>query len=304
MINLVADPLTGDWVSLADSRQERPLTAPGESICPFCPGPWSEVGSPPFHVAVFPNRYPVFDGPGAAEVIVYSPRHHDDLGYLTPAHAGLVWDVWRQRSQVLAARPDVQAVLVFENRGRRIGATIDHPHGQIYGYPYVPPRVAHERAMPRTACPTCQVKEWALIVAESAHWQLAVPQAMRMPYQSVLVPRRHLDALGTLSREELADGAAMLQQAYRAYDRLMGFRASLAMGVHQSANGHLRVECLPIERGQMRQKYLAASELVMGAFVTDIPAAVAARRIAAAYRAASLPPAPSGDLANLKEPRS
>ena len=310
MINLAADPLTGDWVSLADARQERPLTAPGQSTCPFCPGPSSEVGSPPFHVAVFPNRYPVFDGPGAAEVVVYSPRHHDDLGYLTPAHARLVWEVWRDRSQALAARPDVETVFVFENRGRRIGATIDHPHGQIYGYPYVPPRLAQEHRALHRACLLCELKPWALIIAESPHWQLAVPQAMRMPYQSVLVPRRHLDGLGALSREELANGAAMLQQAYRGYDHLMGFRASLAMGVHQAARGHLRLECLPIERGQMRQKYLAASELVMGAFVTDIPATVAANRLAAALRAASRPPACSRDLADLtdltdlKEPES
>lgn len=293
MINLAADPLTGDWVSLADARQQRPLTAPGESGCPFCPGPASEVGSAPFHVAVFPNRYPVFDQPGAAEVVVYSPRHDDDLGYVTPTHARLVWEVWRDRTQALAARPDVETVFVFENRGRRIGATIDHPHGQIYGYPYVPPRLAQEQRVPQATCLLCEMAPWAHIIAQSAHWQLAVPQAMRMPYQVLLVPRRHRGGLLALSREELANGAAMLQQAYRAYDRLMGFRASLALGVHQ-AGGHLRLECLPIERGQMRQKYLAASELAMGAFVADIPATRAAERLAAAFDAESHPPSPSG----------
>jgi len=52
--------------------------------------------------------------------------------------------LWAERTTALLARPEVEYVLVFENRGREVGATIDHPHGQIYGYPYlrVPVEVA------------------------------------------------------------------------------------------------------------------------------------------------------------------
>ena len=39
-------------------------------------------------------------------------------------------------------RPDVEFVLVFENRGPEVGATIAHPHGQIYAYDHVPSRPA------------------------------------------------------------------------------------------------------------------------------------------------------------------
>ena len=307
MISLVADVLTDEWVSLADARQERPLTTPGESACPFCPGPGSEVGLTPFHVAVFPNRYPVFDHPGAAEVVVYSPRHQDDYGHLSPAHGRLVWQVWRDRSAALAERTDVESVLVFENRGRRMGATIDHPHGQIYGYPYVPPRLAHERQVGHgSACRLCRVDAWTLPAAEAPHWRLVVPRAMRMPYQLALVPRRHVGTLAALSQEEVAEGAQLLQRAYRAYDRLMGYRAALAMGVHQPGRaGHLRLECLPIERGQLRQKYLASSELIMGAFVTDIPAERAAERLQAALAAESLmsPASSAHHPGDPKEPR-
>ena len=36
--------------------------------------------------------------------------------------------------------PGVEQVFCFENRGEEIGVTLTHPHGQIYGYPYLTPR--------------------------------------------------------------------------------------------------------------------------------------------------------------------
>jgi len=38
------------------------------------------------------------------------------------------------------ARPGIANVFCFENRGEEIGVTLAHPHGQIYGYPFVTPR--------------------------------------------------------------------------------------------------------------------------------------------------------------------
>ena len=62
-----------------------------------------------------------------------------------------VVDLWAERTEALLARPEIEYVLVFENRGREVGATIDHPHGQIYGYPFVPPAPAREAAVARDA---------------------------------------------------------------------------------------------------------------------------------------------------------
>ena len=49
-----------------------------------------------------------------------------------------VVDLWCERTEALGARDDVAYVLVFENRGEEVGATIAHPHGQIYAYDGVP----------------------------------------------------------------------------------------------------------------------------------------------------------------------
>ena len=69
-------------------------------------------------------------------------RPHRLVRQLELPHARLVVDAWRHRTADLMARPGIEQVFCFENRGEEIGVTLTHPHGQIYGYPYLPPRTA------------------------------------------------------------------------------------------------------------------------------------------------------------------
>ena len=63
---------------------------------------------------------------------------------LTPARARTVIDAWADRTAELGALPEVEQVFCFENRGQQIGVTLNHPHGQIYAYPYLPPVAERE----------------------------------------------------------------------------------------------------------------------------------------------------------------
>ena len=81
--------------------------------------------------------------------MLFSPDHDESLSTLPVAQVRKVVDLWAERTTELLARPEIEYVLVFENRGREVGATIDHPHGQIYGYPFVPPAPAREAAVAR-----------------------------------------------------------------------------------------------------------------------------------------------------------
>ncbi len=83
---------------------------------------------------------------GACEVVLFSPEHDASLATLPIAQVRKVVDVWADRTVELLGRPEIEYVLVFENRGREVGATIDHPHGQIYGYPFVPPAPARKHS--------------------------------------------------------------------------------------------------------------------------------------------------------------
>ena len=63
-------------------------------------------------------------------------------------------DAWRRRTADLTTRPGIEQVFCFENRGEEIGVTLTHPHGQIYGYPFLAPRTV-EMLRQASAYRTC-----------------------------------------------------------------------------------------------------------------------------------------------------
>lgn len=131
------DPHRGTVVHVVQSRQQRPnLPTTG---CPFCVG--GLEAPDPYDVRWFPNRWPAL-GTGRCEVVLYTPEHDATFASLGAAGARKVVDLWADRTSALRALPGVEFVLVFENRGPEVGATIAHPHGQIYAYDHVPSRPA------------------------------------------------------------------------------------------------------------------------------------------------------------------
>src|SRR4029077_18342630 len=108
-------------------------------------GPATEIPLAQFEIVVFENRFPAFEAPsGTAEVVVYTDEHELSLATLPRARVEALMWVWRQRYEELGAREDVEYVYIFENRGVEVGVTLHHPHGQIYGYPFLPPVPALE----------------------------------------------------------------------------------------------------------------------------------------------------------------
>jgi UDPglucose--hexose-1-phosphate uridylyltransferase len=192
----------------------------------------------PYHVRWFPNRWPAFapgapidfdDGAvthpaaGAAEIVLFSPEHAESLASLGVAQVRRVVDLWAERTTALLDRPEIRYVLVFENRGREVGATIDHPHGQIYGYPFVPPAPARE-ITPGGDCAVCrdlaaELAAGTRIVAEHGDWVAWVPFASGYAYGLRFAPRTHLPSLPALDNARRDDLARILVDA-RAADTL------------------------------------------------------------------------------------
>ncbi len=151
-VDLRTDPLTGDVITYATHRNTRTYLPPADQ-CPLCaskPGNPTEIPDHDYNVAVFENRFPSFAGPGRTEVLCFTSDHNSSFTQLSQGQARLVVDAWADRTADLSARDDIEQVFSFENRGREIGVTLTHPHGQIYGYPYLPPRIrTHARQRPR-----------------------------------------------------------------------------------------------------------------------------------------------------------
>jgi len=222
---LVRDPLNGGWTVIAPRREARPHDTPepggrtaGDTPddpsgdCPFCEGhealtppelyalrpPGMPPDGPGWKVRVVPNKFPVFEG--GHEVVVHSPRHD------VPLHAqpvGEVADVvatYQRRVATLCAG-GAAAVTVILNHGRAAGASLAHPHSQIFATPIVPPvlvseleqfaryRVKYDR------CLLCDVvraaaDEGSRLVFDGPVVAWA-PGASRWPYEVRLAPRAH-----------------------------------------------------------------------------------------------------------------
>jgi UDPglucose--hexose-1-phosphate uridylyltransferase len=201
------DALTRQWVNVVAHRQTRPNLP--ESGCPFCVGGLEAPN--PYDVRVFENRWPAYSpgdavaldpdagalpAVGACEVVLFSPEHDASLSTLPHAQVRKVIDVWAERTDALLARPEVEYVLVFENRGREVGATIDHPHGQIYAYPFVPPIPAREAEIARSrGCALCDEVPESLVVATAGDWTAWVPYASEYAYGVRIAPRAHVGSL-------------------------------------------------------------------------------------------------------------
>lgn len=307
---------------MATARQERTFL-PDPADCPLCPtvdaARPTEVLRPHYDMAVFENRFPALqpsppepDLPGtdlfqvapalgACEVVVFSPQHDASLATLPLRDVRRLIDVWAHRYAELAARPEIAYVFAFENRGEAVGVTLHHPHGQVYGYPDVPPRVqaqlrgARAHLAEHGRCVWCDVVEAEerlddRIVLRGDGFTAYVPFAARYPYEVHVSARRHRRDLLDLDADERHDLARVLQLVLQAYDRLHGFPLPYVLSVHQrptdggdhDAVSHLHLELTPLHRAPGRLKFLAGSETGAGAFVGDVQPEAAAAALRAA----------------------
>lgn len=307
------DPLTRRWVNIVGHRQGRPnLPASG---CPFCVG--GLEAREPYEVRWFPNRWPALEpgepidmiaagragetrvpALGATEVIVYSPDHDASMSTLPLTQITKVIDLWAERTEALLGRPEIAYVLVFENRGPEVGATIHHPHGQIYAYPFVPPEPEREGEVNRThGCGSChEVRRedgGERVVCSSDTWLAHVPYASGYSYGLRLTARRHVGRIADLDDAERAGLAAMLSATLGAYDRLWldapGRSAMFPylMWFHQSpkhsdGEHHLHAHLAPPQRAPGLARFVASGELGSGTLSNP----VVPENAAAALRAA------------------
>jgi len=328
------DPTTAEWVTFATHRQHRTFLPPAE-YCPLDPTrpghvP-TEVDRPTYDMVVFDNKfpslsedpgepgmgstplYPTEPGYGVCEVVLYSEVHSSTLAAMSRSRIRGLVEVWADRYADLGARDGIDYVFIFENKGEAIGVTLHHPHGQIYGYPEIPPKLRRElsaagehlRRTGRNVFLDVVERELAdevRVVVEGTAFVAFVPPWARYPYEIHIVPRRHAPSLLDLTDPEREDLANVLKQVLVGYDALFGFSMPYIMGLHQvptddgdwDAVSQFHIEFTPPHRTATKLKYLAGSEASAGAFINDtLPEATAADLRAAVARAGGADGVPS-----------
>ncbi|HEX8804222.1 MAG TPA: hypothetical protein VF743_08510 [Acidimicrobiales bacterium] len=267
------DDLSGAAVVVASTRQRRP-NRPGAS-CPFCVG--GLEAPEPYEVLAFPNRWPSFPD-GRCEVVVYTPDHDLPFWKLGTDGARRVIDLWADRTEALGRRHDVGYVLVFENRGEEVGATIAHPHGQIYALPDVPDAPLGElRRAARGDCPLCASPPDDLLVATAEGWRAWVPWASAYPYALLLAPEIHRPDLPALDGPQRDAFATLLVDVLGRLDRLHDMPLPYMLWIHQRPTdgglwpeAHTHVHVVSPVRSPGVQRYVAAGELGSGLFINPV----------------------------------
>ena len=298
------DALADEWVGIAGSRQDRTYLPPADAcpLCPSRPGRPSEIPSSSYDVVVFENRFPSFagigpsagpgglgasaPGHGRCEVVCFTSDHNATMSMLSPDRVQTVLAAWIDRTAALAEKPGVEQVFCFENRGRDIGVTLTHPHGQIYGYPFVTPVTArmlgavraHHQAHGRNLFADVLAMELAgpRMVARNEHWAAFVPFAARWPLEIHIYPLLRRADLTELSEEEQLAFPEIYLDVLHRMEGVFADELPLITAWHQAPvrQGrehfwtHLRLICT--RRAEGKLKFLAGSESAMGAFVNDI----------------------------------
>jgi UDPglucose--hexose-1-phosphate uridylyltransferase len=306
-------PFRAEWVDYAGHRQERTFLPPPDwdPLAPTAPGGEpTELPAGPWQVAVFENRFPSLaprppaappgivatrPGHGICEVVVYTQERQGGLGDLPLHQIELLVHVWAERTAELGARDGIEYVMPFENRGVEVGATLHHPHGQIYAYPLVPPIPARELEQQRAHLERhgrglleqhieAELQDGRRMLYEGESMVAFVPAFARYPYEVWIAPRAARPDLPSLDARERADLARALKTVVLRFDGLFGSPFPYVMVFHQAPTdgaahpeAHLHAEFYPPYRSRGRLKYLAGTEIGAGLFTNDaLPEAKAA----------------------------
>ena len=276
-----------------------------DPACALCPGVKRLGGENPRYTGTywFTNDLPCFSAgapaplsgdefyrtrpaTGTAEVVCYSPDHAKTFVDLTDAECRAVVDLWAERTVALAARPDVEHVLIFENKGSLVGTSNPHPHCQIYAgnliYGFTAAEAASSRKhFERTGRHLGQdilAREAAgpRVVAQNDAWLACVPWFARYAYEVFILPKRQVASLAGLTPAERASLGLMIREVAIRYDNLWRMPMPYVLAVHQApgdGRAHpsypFHLEFHPPLRLPDTMKYLAGPEIGGGSMTNE-----------------------------------
>ncbi|MDY4976170.1 MAG: galactose-1-phosphate uridylyltransferase [Clostridia bacterium] len=293
MAELRWNPLTKDWIMIASHRQNRPQMP--KDWCPFCPG----SGKVPDHYDVYEydNDFPALSQTppqpddvatdfyktapsyGKCEVVLYSPEHTVTLPELPAEHIRKLVDLWAERFTVLSQDEKIKYIFMFENRGAVVGVTMPHPHGQIYGYPFLPKRLeleleaCKEYKEEKGRCMLCDMladeqQQGDRVIIENEDFVSFLPFFCEYPYGMYIMSKRHVQNITQFTDSERNNLAKILKETAGTLDSLFDYTFPYMMCMYQNpVNGedvsdyyHFHIKFYPPMRSADKQKFNASSE--------------------------------------------
>jgi UDPglucose--hexose-1-phosphate uridylyltransferase len=190
--------------------------------------------------------HPLFEAEaesGCCRVVCFSEQHHLRLALMDDTAVGRALRILFEEFARLDARPDIRYVQLFENRGTMMGCSNPHPHAQLWatrGIPVEPHKELQRQAAyyRRAGRPLlldyldaeCAARD--RLVCENEHAVALVPFWACWPYETLLLPRRHVGAPGDLNEAEVDGLARVLRRTLVATERLFDAAVPYSMGFH------------------------------------------------------------------------
>ncbi len=218
------------YVIIAPKRAVRPhLSDNGQTekndVCHFCPHNFTDEKityrqdneNHDWEITAVTNKFAAVgtDNPnfsGQAEVIIETRKHGINMGSFSVGHIINIIKAYIDRYNGLMNMDGIKHVSLFKNEGKQAGASLAHAHSQIMAIPLVPPRVTAELMDYNNykslnhQCPYCDIidqeSKGPRLVWEDNNFVCFTPYYSELPYETWLMPKRHIDLLSNLSHEE------------------------------------------------------------------------------------------------------
>lgn len=218
---------------------------------------------------------------GICRVVCFSPRHDLGLPELPSSQVEAVVRTWMAQLHELAEFDFIRYVQIFENKGASMGASNPHPHGQIWATSFMPDLPAREQTMQAEYLArhgTCLLCDYLAqerqmgdrLVAANAHFTALVPYWAVWPFETLLLPNRHIACLRDLEPDEVAGLAELIQDLTSRYDNLFHTSFPYSMGFHLAplrdgahAEWHLHAHYFPpLLRSATVRKFMVGFEML------------------------------------------
>ncbi|MDO5028625.1 MAG: galactose-1-phosphate uridylyltransferase [Bacillota bacterium] len=296
MAELRYNPLLDDWTMVSADRSKRPDMP--KDFCPFCPG----SGKVPetYDVLKYDNDFPILsqnppqpdnigsdfyktqESYGKCEVILYSPDHEGKFYDLSQDHIEKLVRLWIERFEELKKDQKIKYILPFENKGKEVGTTMIHPHGQIYAYPIMPLRLRLELKNSKAYFEKTGTNIYDQIIKDEKDFEkrivfendsfiVLLPFFANYPFETYIIAKDKISSFSDFNDKLVTDFARTLKELTGAFDQVYNKAFPYMMAIYQEPVNspeyegakdfyRFNVKFFPPLRGENSIKYNASSE--------------------------------------------
>ena len=233
---------------------------------------------------------------GICKVVCFSPDHSLTLPLMEQKAIADVVALWQKEYSELGAKQNIRHVQIFENKGAMMGCSNPHPHGQIWAQYSIPQEVERKTKMQRAYFEKNgssllgdylqqELDKDERILFQNERFVALVPFWAVWPYEAMIAPKKQLQNIAALSKEQALAFAEAIKVVTTKFDNLFEVSFPYSSGIHQSPTDndypewHFHMSFYPpLLRSATVKKFMVGYEM-FGNPQRDITAEQAAKKL-------------------------